>query len=72
MSITPDNCPVCGSSNFVEVAVDEVKQQFSGGKALVGGALFGPIGLAAGLFGKKNVYITKYCKNCGFSHAYKI
>lgn len=51
-------CPKCGSSEL-----HAEKQGFSGGKALVGAALTGGIGLLAGTIGSKNVNVT--CIKCG-------
>ena len=38
---------------------------FSGGKAVVGAVIAGPIGLAAGALGKKKT--TYHCKKCGYT-----
>ena len=64
----PNTCPICGEKAGW-VIIDEDKKGFSGGKALFGGILLGPIGVAAGALGKKKK--TYYCKKCGFQHEYK-
>jgi Na+-transporting methylmalonyl-CoA/oxaloacetate decarboxylase gamma subunit len=51
-------CPKCGSTS-----VSGDKKGFGVGKAVVGAALAGPIGLAAGGIGAKKVRVT--CLNCG-------
>jgi hypothetical protein len=51
-------CPKCSSDQ-----ITANKKGFSGGKALVGGALTGGIGLLAGTIGSGKVIIT--CLNCG-------
>ncbi len=65
----PDSCPMCGEKDGW-VKVDEGNMGFSGGKALVGGILLGPVGLVAGVLGKKKAQF--HCRNCGFSHEYTI
>lgn len=63
----PNECPICGEKDTWKL-IDVEKKGFSGGKALVGGILLGPIGLAAGALGKKKqLYI---CGKCGFQHEY--
>lgn len=52
-------CPVCGSTQFTAN-----KKGFSVGKALVGGALLGGVGLLGGFIGSGNIRIT--CLNCGY------
>ena len=55
-------CPKCGLGYLR--AVGENKGGFSGGKALAGAVLLGPIGLAAGALGKKRkIYV---CNRCGY------
>ena len=51
-------CPKCGST---QISADQ--KGFSAGKAVVGAAVAGPIGLAAGGIGSKKVIIT--CLKCG-------
>ena len=50
-------CPWCLSTN---VYVD--RKGFGFGKAIIGGVLAGPIGLGAGLFGRKKVQAQ--CLSC--------
>ena len=66
--VIPNKCPICGEKDGW-ILLDNSKKGFSAGKALLGGAIFGPIGLVAGAFGKKTY--TFYCKKCGFKHDYK-
>lgn len=54
----PVKCPKCGSTS---ISAD--KKGFGIGKAVVGAAVAGPIGLVAGNIGAKKVRIT--CLNCG-------
>ena len=56
-------CPKCGSTSL-----SANKKGFGVGKAVVGAAIVGPIGLVAGNKGAKKVYVT--CLNCG--HRWKI
>ena len=51
-------CPKCGSTSL-----SANKKGFGIGKAVVGSAIIGPIGLVAGNKGAKKVRIT--CLNCG-------
>jgi len=44
--------------------VGERRGGFSGGKAVVGAIVAGPIGIAAGALGKKK--ITYQCPKCGY------
>lgn len=54
-------CPQCQS--FM-IAVSERKGGFSGGKAVAGAIIAGPLGIAAGALGKKK---TMYkCTQCGY------
>jgi len=63
----PKECPMCGEKEKWKY-IDDTKKGFSGGKALAGGILLGPIGLVAGALGKKkHLYI---CASCGFQHEY--
>ncbi|MDE7464348.1 MAG: hypothetical protein K2M48_04880 [Clostridiales bacterium] len=63
----PNNCPICNSREEWRL-IDSTKKGFSGGKAVVAGALFGMVGLAAGFMGKKKSLYQ--CVACGFSHEY--
>ena len=64
----PFKCPNCGSSYPKWRKIDNYKEGFSLGKAAVGGALLGPIGLLGGALGKnKKVYM---CSKCGYSNKY--
>lgn len=56
-------CPKCARGYLK--AVGERTGGFSGGKALVGAVLVGPIGLAAGALGKKKT--TYRCNQCGYT-----
>lgn len=56
-------CPKCGMG--IMHSVSERKGGFSGGKALVGAVIAGPIGLAAGALGKKKVLYQ--CNKCGYT-----
>ena len=60
----PKTCPNCGKSNTIEL-MGERTGGFSGGKAVVGAVLLGPLGLVAGAFGKKKVMYQ--CKQCGYT-----
>lgn len=51
-------CPVCGGTNL-----QYSKSPFSLGKAAVGVAVAGPVGLLAGALGDSKTYAV--CKNCG-------
>jgi predicted RNA-binding Zn-ribbon protein involved in translation (DUF1610 family) len=51
-------CPKCGS-----ISVQPMQKGFGLGKAVVGGALLGPLGLLAGVVGKNKVEM--YCMKCG-------
>jgi len=55
-------CPKCARGYLR--AIGERTGGFSGGKAAVGVALFGVVGIAAGALGKKKV--TYQCQNCGY------
>lgn len=54
----PIKCPRCGSTQ-----ISSDKKGFGVGKAVIGNAIAGPIGLAAGNIGAKKVRIT--CLKCG-------
>ena len=56
-------CPKCGSTSL-----SANKKGFGIGKAVVGAALTGGIGLVAGNIGAKKVWVT--CLNCG--HRWKL
>lgn len=56
-------CPKCYMGYMENVG--ERTGGFSGGKAIVGAVIAGPIGLAAGALGKKrNIY---RCNRCGYT-----
>ncbi|MBR6037862.1 MAG: hypothetical protein IKP53_03800 [Candidatus Methanomethylophilaceae archaeon] len=55
-------CPKCGSTAVVPVAS---KKGFRYGRALLGAAFFGPVGLVLGATGRRNVKIQCACMNCG-------
>lgn len=62
-------CPSCGSIEGWNQVNDDARKGFSGGKAVAGAVVFGPVGLAAGALGKTaNEY---YCRECGFRDKYK-
>lgn len=46
-------------------SISERKGGFSGGKAVVGAVIAGPIGIAAGALGKRKVLYE--CKKCGYT-----
>ena len=56
-------CPKCGMGYLTSVG--ERTGGFSGGKAVVGAVIAGPIGLAAGALGKKKKIYQ--CNKCGYS-----
>lgn len=56
-------CPKCGSTNIELLGKN--RKGFSVGKALVGGAITGGVGLMAGFIGKKGKYDI-FCKDCGY------
>ena len=68
MGKPPRKCPICGEVKHW-VQVDKSKSGFSVGKAAVGAALFGPVGLVGGALGKKT--LTYACGRCGFQHDYR-
>lgn len=53
-------CPKCGSTQLTAN-----KKGFGLVKALIGGAIFGSVGLLGGFLGSKKIKIT--CLNCGHS-----
>lgn len=64
MAKVPKKCPKCKQKNTMEMA-SERKGGFSGGKAVAGGLLLGPVGIAAGALGKKKIQYQ--CSNCGYT-----
>lgn len=56
-------CPKC-VLGYMQ-AVGERTGGFSGGKAVIGAALVGPLGLAAGALGKKKKIYQ--CTKCGYT-----
>ena len=58
-----DRCPKCRVGTLW--AVGERTGGFSGGKAVLGAVIAGPIGLAAGALGKKKT--TYRCGRCGYT-----
>lgn len=56
-------CPRC-KAGYLK-AIGERTGGFSGGKAALGAVIAGPIGLAAGVLGKKK--ITYQCNRCGYT-----
>ena len=56
-------CPKCYRGYLK--AVGERTGGFSGGKAVVGAVLVGPLGLAAGALGKKKT--TYQCTHCNYT-----
>lgn len=63
----PARCPSC-SEVMGWAPQGSGKGGFSGGKAVAGAVLLGPIGLAAGALGKKQVMYQ--CSKCGFTQGY--
>ena len=63
MDLTGTTCPRC-QMGYMK-AIGERTGGFSGGKAVVGGLLLGPVGLAAGALGKKKT--TYCCSRCGYT-----
>lgn len=63
MSVAPETCPKCNTEGTFDPK-SERRTSFSVGKAVVGHVLLGPVGIAAGVMGKKKV---KYqCRFCGY------
>lgn len=56
-------CPRCQVSYLRKVG--ERTGGFSGGKAVAGAVLVGPLGLVAGALGKKKT--TYQCQRCGYT-----
>ena len=54
-------CPKCSGYMY---PISERKGGFSGGKAVAGAILAGPIGIAAGALGKRKVLYQ--CDKCGY------
>lgn len=63
MAKIPNKCPKCGKRGTMKM-VSERQGGVSGGKAVVGAVLLGPIGLLGGALGKKKVKFQ--CSNCGY------
>jgi len=63
MAKAPDRCNKCGRIGTMEL-MSERKGGFSGGKAVLGAVLLGPIGLVGGALGKKKE--TYQCNSCGY------
>lgn len=61
MASNIEMCPKCCG---VMKAISERQGGFSGGKAVLGAVIAGPIGIAAGALGKKKV--TYQCPKCGY------
>lgn len=59
----PTICPKCGKVRTMKM-MSERKGGFSGGKAVAGAVLLGPVGLVGGALGKKK--ITYQCSSCGY------
>ena len=53
-------CPMCGSTEL-----SSARKGFSGGKAVAGGLLLGPVGIVAGGLGSNKVKI--HCLKCGYN-----
>lgn len=64
MAKVPSICPKCKAYNSFEL-MGERKGGFSGGKAVAGAVLLGPVGLAAGALGKKKQCYQ--CNKCGYT-----
>jgi predicted RNA-binding Zn-ribbon protein involved in translation (DUF1610 family) len=56
-------CQKCGKGLYRKTG--ERTGGFSGKKAVVGAIIAGPVGVAAGAFGKKKT--TYRCSNCGYT-----
>ena len=65
----PTRCPICGEKTKW-TKVGETNKNFSVGKAAVGAALIGPVGLVGGALGKHTV--TYKCGTCGHKHEYNV
>lgn len=62
MSNTCIGCPKCKRPM---IPISERTGGFSGGKAVIGAVVAGPIGIAAGALGKKRTLYR--CSNCGYT-----
>ncbi len=60
----PTECPKCRAA-YAMRPIGERQGGFSGGKAVVGALIAGPIGVAAGALGKKKT--TYQCAKCGYT-----
>ncbi len=60
----PTECPKCRAA-YAMRPIGERQGGFSGGKAVVGAIIAGPIGVAAGALGKKKT--TYQCAKCGYT-----
>lgn len=67
MGKAPTKCPMCGEATKWKL-VDATNKKFSIGKAFVGAALIGKVGVLAGFFGKGTY--CYYCGKCGFKYDY--
>lgn len=61
LNFTP--CPCCRMGMLQMVG--EKTGGFSGGKAILGAVIAGPLGLAAGALGKKQIIYK--CNRCGYT-----
>lgn len=59
--IVAGNCVKCPKCHSTQITAQN--KGFGLGKAVVGGALLGPVGLLGGLIGSKKVKVV--CLNCG-------
>lgn len=64
----PRQCPVCGSRDGWN-EIDQSREGFNVGSAILGAAILGPVGLVAGAAG--NSVKTYHCIHCGFTRKYK-
>ena len=68
IQIAPNECPACKNYDGWRYT-GEVKSGLSAGKAVIGGALLGPLGAIAGAASGKHKY-RYYCTKCGFTGEY--